>query len=165
MTAILQNVVEALRNELQQYGEMLALLEVQQEAVSRCGPQPVLTSISAVEAQGASIESARLARETYQRQLSWALGRSELCPFAELFPLLPDSHRPLIQALVQEINQLIERVRIRAEHNHGQLRRALESMDRFIVSLSLPDRAGALAGMQEATDAGDTSRPVSAAVV
>ena len=43
MTVILQKLIEALRNELEQYGEMLALLEQQQEAAVDAEPQEPVT--------------------------------------------------------------------------------------------------------------------------
>ena len=58
MTKTLQQVIDSLRNELQQYGEMLALLEVQQNVVTQCESQSVLTSIAAVETQSVAIEVA-----------------------------------------------------------------------------------------------------------
>ena len=56
MTATLEHVIEALRNELQQYGEMLALLEAQQEAVSQRESGSVLTSVPTIEAQSSAIQ-------------------------------------------------------------------------------------------------------------
>src|SRR5207247_519512 len=89
MTATLEQVIEALRNELQQYGEMLALLEAQQDIVSRREPHSVLKSISAVEAQNTAIETARRQREVSQRQLAWALGRVEGESFPQLLSSIP----------------------------------------------------------------------------
>ena len=76
MTATLGQVIDALRNELQQYGEMLALLEAQQESFAQHEPGPLLNSISALETQSAAIEAARRIRETHQRQLAWSLHQS-----------------------------------------------------------------------------------------
>ena len=149
MTAPLQQVIESLRNELQQYGEMLALLEAQREVVSRREPASVLTSISLVESQSAAIEIARRERQTAQQQLAWSVGRPDDESFARLLPLLPDSYRPLVAALVEEINQLLERVRERATSNHAQLRRSLDLMERFIGSISAQAQSAALDREQE----------------
>jgi hypothetical protein len=160
MTATLEQVIEALRNELQQYGEMLALLEAQQQAVSQRESALVLTSVPAIEAQGSAIQAARRTRETHQRQLAWALGRPDSITFLELLPLLPDEYRPLVGALVQEINQLLGRVRQFAEHNHSQLRRSLELMDRFLVTFSAPGEAVQLPP-QNPSEAGSAPRQIS----
>ena len=137
MTAILEQVIEALRNELQQYGEMLALLEAQQDVFSRRESPSVLRSISAVEAQSAAIDLARRQRDASQRQLASALGRPDADTFPQLLSSVPDEYRPLIHALVQEISELLRRVRERAEQNQTQLRRSLELMERFIGTISL----------------------------
>jgi flagellar biosynthesis/type III secretory pathway chaperone len=165
MTATLEPVIEALRNELQQYGEMLALLEAQQQAVSQRESGSVLTSVPAIEAQSSVIQDARRTRETHQRQLAWALGRPENVTFHELLPLLPDKYRPLISALVQEINELLGRVRQFAEQNHSQLRRSLELMDRFLVTFSGPGEAVQLSPHRDSPEAGSAPRSISAAVV
>ena len=136
MTATLEQVIEALRNELQQYGEMLALLEAQHHAVAHRESGSVLTSIAAVEAQSRAMSDARQARETQQRQLAWAVSQPGNVTFQELLPLLPGDYRPLISALVQEINHLLGRVRQLAEQNQQHLRRSLELMERFLVTIS-----------------------------
>ena len=65
MMAILQELIEALRNELQQYGEMLALLEQQAESIRVQGAES--PSISAIETQSGAIQEARSARELAQK--------------------------------------------------------------------------------------------------
>ena len=70
MTAVLQKLIESLRNELEQYGEMLALLEQQQEAAG-LGTEDVMHSIAAINAQGATIQTARQQRQ--QRDFARAL--------------------------------------------------------------------------------------------
>ena len=136
MTATLTQLIDALRNELQQYGEMLALLEVQREVVGRREPDSVLNSISAVEAQSATIEVAQRTREMHQRQLAWALSSPDNLTFEELLPLLPEQYRPLVTALVQEINQLLARVRHIAEQNRDQLQHSVELMEQFLAGFS-----------------------------
>ena len=165
MTATLEQVIEALRDELQQYGEMLALLEAQHAAVARRESGSVLTSVPAIEAQSSAIQDARRTRETHQRQLAWALGRPDSITFQELLPLLPDDYRPLISALVQEINELLGRVRHFAEQNHTQLRRSLELMERFLLTFSTAGDAAQLPAEQNPPGAGLTPRPISTAVV
>ena len=146
MIAILPPLIDSLRNELQQYGEMLALLEAQQEDVCRRDPEAVLTSVAAVEAQGAAIQAARRSREQLQRQLAWSAGHPEGHAFDELLPLLPGDYRPLVSALIQEINELLERVRERAALNLQQLRQALSLIERFLTTLFPEAPSARLAG-------------------
>jgi hypothetical protein len=135
MTVVLQKLIESLRNELEQYGEMLALLEQQQEAAS-LGTDDVMHSIAAINGQGASIQSARQQRQQRQRELAQKLNQPADASFAQIIPLLPQTYQPLLTALVQENNELLVRVRERAQQNQALLRRSLDFMQRFISTLN-----------------------------
>jgi flagellar biosynthesis/type III secretory pathway chaperone len=143
MNELLQNLVEALREELKEYGEMLALLEQEQEKVMHRQTQDLLQCVTDINAQGESIAAARRERAQHQRHVALNLGLSEDAGFADLMPLLPPEYRPLIQALVQENNQLLLRIQQRARQNHLLLSRIVELMQRFLGTL--------LPGMQPAT--------------
>jgi len=135
----LQNVIQALRNELHQYGEMLALLEQQQHVAQHSGAEEILRSIAHINQQSSSIQLARERRKHTQRQLATALQQPENATFSTLIPLLPNSYQPMVSALVQENHELLGRVRERAQANQLLLRRALELMQRFITTLTLED--------------------------
>jgi len=141
INTVLQQLIEALRNELQQYGEILALLERQQETVMLQGTNEILPCISAIDAQSAAIQAARANRQLAQRNLAETLKQPFESPFANLIPLVPEHYRPLVSALVQENNELLQRVRQRAQHNHLLLRHSLEMMQRFITTLSPQDNS------------------------
>jgi flagellar biosynthesis chaperone FliJ len=135
MTVILQKLIEALRNELEQYGEMLALLEQQQEAAG-LGADVVMHTIASINAQGATIDYARAQRKRCQRDLSEDICQPHDSSFAHLIPLMPPNYQPLLKALVQENNELLVRVRERAQQNQALLRRSVDFMQRFITTLS-----------------------------
>jgi|SRR5947209_2819009 len=148
MIVTLQNLIEALRNELQQYGEMLALLDHQQELVSLQGADDLPNSISAIDEQSAAIQAARANRQLAQRNLAEERDQPRGSTFAHLLPLIPEQYRPLVTALIQENNELLLRVRERAEENHLLLRRSMEKMQRFITTLS-PQAQSASIGLEE----------------
>lgn len=135
MTEPLNNFVESLREELKQYGELLALLEAQQEqVVSRLADELVAT-VSAINAQGEAIQGARHERAQRQRELAQSLALPSDARAGRLLPLLPPAYRPLVSALIHENNHLLARVRQRARQNHILLSRAVEMMGQFISSL------------------------------
>ena len=134
MNELLQNFVESLREELRQYGEMLALLDVQQEQVVRRLANELSETVSAINAQGEVIQAARRERAQRQRDLARSLDLPDETFIASLIPVLPDSYRPLVTALVEENNQLLTRVQQRARQNHILLSRSLELMGQFINS-------------------------------
>jgi flagellar biosynthesis/type III secretory pathway chaperone len=135
MNDLLPNLIEALREELKQYGEMLALLEQQQTRVMERQTGDLLQSVAGVNAQTAVIAATRHEREQRQRHISRALDLPESASFTDLLPLLPADYRPLVQALVQENNELLVRVQQRVRQNHLLLSHAVELMQQLINSI------------------------------
>lgn len=134
MNEFLQNFIESLREELKHYGELLALLDVQQTQVVRRLADELLVTVSAVNAQGAAIQVARREREQRQREFARSLGLSDDARISDLMVAMPEACRPLVSALVDENNQLLGRVRQRARQNHVLLSRSVELMQQFINS-------------------------------
>src|SRR5437016_5075218 len=135
MNELLHNLVEALREELKQYGEMLALLEHQQQLVVLRQGADLLQSVAAADLQAETIRAARCEREQRFLHLTRTLKLDEAIGFRELTAHLPAEYQPLVQALVQENNELLLRIQKRARQNHLLLRRAVELMQRFINTL------------------------------
>jgi len=131
----LTNLIEALREELKEYGEMLALLDQQQDMVMHRRTQDLLQCVAATNTQSETIATARSERVQRQRHLNLQLALAEDADFATLMPLLPAEYRPLVQALVQENNELLVRVQQRARQNHLLLSRVVELMQRFLGTL------------------------------
>jgi flagellar biosynthesis/type III secretory pathway chaperone len=132
----INSLIEALRDELQQYGEMLALLDQQQEHITQRAADEVLHSAVAVTEQMDRIRAARAQRETRQRELAAALQCEPDASFANLLPRLPQAYQPAVSALVQENNDLLARVQQRARQNHLLLCRAVELMQQFVQGLA-----------------------------
>ncbi|MCL5096419.1 MAG: flagellar protein FlgN [Candidatus Omnitrophica bacterium] len=136
MLDILQRLIESLREELSQYGEMLRLLEQEQELVVHRLPADLLQTVTSINSQGAEIQAARRRREEVQRQLAASLEQPENTALTEIIPRLPPEYQPLLEALRQENNQLLLRIHQRARQNHLLLNRSLELMQQFINTLS-----------------------------
>lgn len=135
MDELLNNLIESLREELKHYGELLALLDQQQEMVVLRQAQDLLNTVAAINAQSDAVRAARREREQYQRNLARHLGLPDEAGLAILAPSLPTNYQPLVCALVQENNALLVRVQQRARQNHLLLTHALELMRRFVCSL------------------------------
>lgn len=135
MNEIINDLIQALREELQQYGELLALLDQQQEFVVARAAEEVLQTVTAIQACSRAVEARRAHRDELRRALAHAAGLSEEAPFAELFPQLPEDYRPLIRALVEENNSLLARLQQRARQNHLLLSRSVELLQRFMATL------------------------------
>ena len=158
MTPLLQNLVEALRAELKQYGEMLALLEHQQGLVAQHDPDGVHQSIIALTAHSEAIQSARQRRQSSLAELATMRAASADAASGQMLDLLPEEYRPLVRALVQENNNLLQRVRDCALQNHKLMRHSMELMKQFILTLSPPD-SSALPGGEEPTRSAEPHGP------
>ena len=143
MMAVPKKLIEALRHELQEYGEMLALLDHQRDLITQRGADEILYSITAINQQHSVIHAASEQRTLAQQELAGRLHQSDT-PAAELLPHLPAPYRPLVQALLAEIDHLVERVRQRAGQNQVLMQRSTELMQRFIRSFSPPEKPAAL---------------------
>ena len=131
MKDLLHDLVDSLREELKEYGEMIALLDQQQEMVMRRQTQDLLQCVQAINTQVENITAARREREQRQRVVARQFGLAEDTPFISLLPCLPGEYRPLVQALVQENNELLRRIQRRARQNHLLLSRIVELMQRL----------------------------------
>jgi hypothetical protein len=142
MTVLLPNLIEALRHELQQYGEILALLDQQHEAVKGQGPDDILRSIAVIDSQSVAVQAAREGRLAWQRRLAEALHQAADAPWDQLLPLLPEAYRPLVAALVQENSELLLRMRARAQQNYAVLEQSLEILQRFLSTFTSETQPG-----------------------
>ena len=131
----LVKMVGALRDELEQYGEMLALLDRQHQQVIARAADEVFQSIGLIKSQGIAIQNARSQREEWRAILARSLNLRDDISFADLIPYMPKDYQPLVRALVTENNALLVRVRQRARQNHLLLSRSLELMQSLINSL------------------------------
>lgn len=136
----LQPLIDALREELQHYGEMLARLDHHQELVMRRESADLLRSVAELEEQSAVIQQARRQRGQCLSELGAHLGLGDSATFAEVSPLLPDDYRPLVNALVQENNELLVRIQQRSRQNHLLLARMVEMTQR-VMSMIFPGGA------------------------
>ena len=135
MNDLLPNLIEALREELKQYGEMLAQLDQQQDLVMQRQTSDLLQSVATINSQTGVIAAARREREQRQRHIAREQSLPESAAFAAILPLLPADYRPLVQALVQENNELLVRVQQRVRQNHLLLSHAVELMQHLINSI------------------------------
>jgi flagellar biosynthesis/type III secretory pathway chaperone len=138
MIEYLKKLIEALRDELKNYGEMLVVLERQQEYLVTHAANEVSHSINQVQAQGMVVQQAREHREQCRRAVAKAAGQEADTCFTDLIPLMPPDYQPLLKALVDENNELLFRVRRQARQNHLMLKRSVDLMQKVLNSLCPP---------------------------
>ena len=121
-----QSIAECLRQELAEYGELLRLFEQQQESLFKRDADGVLRLGGEIEDQAHILQDCRANREKIVGAFATSVGLAESATLRSLFPHIEAAARPLLEALVNEINHLLHRVRRTSRHNHTLLSRTLE---------------------------------------
>jgi flagellar biosynthesis/type III secretory pathway chaperone len=121
-----QSIAECLRQELAEYGELLRLFEQQQESLFKRDSDGVLRLGGEIEDQARILQDCRIRREQIVVSFATSLGLTESASIRSLLPHIEAAARPLLEALVNEINHLLHRVRRTSRHNHTLLSRTLE---------------------------------------
>jgi len=131
----LNRLIASLREELQQYGELLALLDRQQNVAAVPPVDALRQSIAVIQSQAGAIENARASRDRSHSAVAAALKQTSTVPFAVLIPLLPADYQPLVEALVLENHQLLLRIQQRAHQDHLLMSRSAALMQQFVSAL------------------------------
>jgi hypothetical protein len=133
----LSELVEAQRSELQQYGEMLALFDDQEAEESRGCSEGAWLQAELLGEQKEIIELAVHKREDAQRKLGSYLCLPEDVCLTAIIRLLPQQHRLLVAALMEENHALSARVGRRAEQQRLFSKRVPMVQRQFGVPLTL----------------------------
>lgn len=131
-----QILVDALRKEVEEYGGLLNLFDQQQAAVLRRDADTVLTTVGAIEQQIKTIDQCRQSRESVMRTYCGRLGLSGDLPLRSLLGYFPEPVRPLVDALIEEVNSLIMRSKRRAQQNQMLLSRSIEVTQQILQRLN-----------------------------
>ena len=137
----LDKLVGHLREELIHYGELLSLLEQQQEMIVNRSADGLMQNLTSIHAQMAEIAKARTCREQCREEAAGSLGLDSELHIKEMYSSLPVEYQSLVQALVDEVNELLLKANQRLRQNHLLLSRSLEFMQKLIQSL-FPTQAG-----------------------
>jgi flagellar biosynthesis/type III secretory pathway chaperone len=130
-----QTLVDALRAELQEYGGIRAILDEQQKAIfARDGDKFLFLSASLNE----QIDAAAKLRRNREKVMSDIAAFNELplgTSLAEMKSVFPDSARPLLKALVDEINAMLNTLSRRSRQNQMLLARTCDIMEKTLQQL------------------------------
>lgn len=132
------NIAEALRCEIAEYGGLLHRFEQQQQALFSRDADGVLRLSADIESHVRVMHEFRVRREELVSQFATALGLPATTTLRTLLPRFAAEVRPLLEALVNEVNVLIHRIRRVSRHNHTLLTRAVETHHQTLRAL-LPE--------------------------
>ena len=127
--------MEAQRQELFQYGEILASLDQQQQMVASYASEEVWGSMLQLQRQMTQLEAVNKRRQDAWLDLARALGMPGDATGTALLARLPAKYRLPVEALFEENAHLLARARHRARHNHLLLSQVLQSLHQFLDGL------------------------------
>lgn len=119
-------IAQCLRTELADYGGLLHLFEAQQRSLFGGDPEAVLRFATEIEAQARLIAQSRTRREEAVAVFAQENGCALNSSLRAMLHLIEPDARPLLEALITEVNLLLHRVRRASRHNHTLLARAVE---------------------------------------
>lgn len=127
MTTHWEFIAERLRDELAAYGGLLRLFEDQQVALFNRDADTVLQYAAQIEDHTRTLAETRTRREVAVAAFAESHGQPSNTSLRAMLPLIEVDVRPLMEALIKEVNLLLHRVRRTSRHNHTLLSRAVES--------------------------------------
>ena len=119
-------LLELLRHELQEYGGLHNLLERQQKEIFERVPEAVLITNEEIEAYTGAMGELRKEREAMVDQIGQSCGCEPNLALRKMLPHFPSFIHPLLEALMDEINQMVTRTRRKARQNFLLLSRTME---------------------------------------
>ena len=119
-------IAESLRAELADYGGLLHLFEQQQRSLFARDADAVLSVGIAIESQARTLSTCRSRREEIVASFALRNNRPANSTLRSLLTFIDLDARPLIEALIDEVNHLVHRMRRTSSHNHTLLTRVVE---------------------------------------
>jgi flagellar biosynthesis/type III secretory pathway chaperone len=135
MTTLWKNVAECLRAEVAEYGRLLHLMEEQRDLIFKREPGAILLANHAIQAQVDVLHQCRARRVEMSARLAAEHARPANSTLRSLVPLIDPDARPLMEALIAEVNRLIHRVRRIMRLNERLLACAVECQQELLRRL------------------------------
>jgi flagellar biosynthesis/type III secretory pathway chaperone len=135
MTSLWKTVAESLRAEVAEYGRLLHLMEEQRDLIFRRDPAAILLSNKSIQAQVDVLHECRRRREEVAAQLAQEHARPPNATLRSLVPLVAPEGRPLLEALIAEVNRLVHRVRRIMRLNERLLATAVDCQQELLRRL------------------------------
>ncbi len=158
-------IAESLRTEIAGFGGLLNLFEQQQQSLFARDTESVLLLSGEIEAHTRAMSDHRQRREQIVAEFALSQGQPARATLRSLLPFIAAEARPLIEALIAEVNVLIHRVRRLTRQNHTLLARTVEAQQELMRTLR-PDafqHTYSAAGRRTLTTAARTTGALQAA--
>jgi flagellar biosynthesis/type III secretory pathway chaperone len=127
-----EELLNLLRDELQEYGGLIGLLSAQQQSILNRKEESLLQLNQSVQTQMEASQILQKRRQGLVCSLARSFGESERSTLSELVQHFPDVTRPMFESIIEEINSLIGRVREKVMQNQRLLARLVEVTDQIL---------------------------------
>ena len=128
-------IADALRTEIAGFGTLLNLFEEQQRRLFARDTDGVLRLSGEIESHAHQMHRDRSRREQLVAEFARSHEQPVTATLRSLLNFLPAPVRPLVEALISDVNRLIHRVRRLTRQNHLLLARAVESHQDLLRTL------------------------------
>ena len=127
-----EDLLELLRDELQEYGGLIGLLNAQQQSILNRRPESLLEINQSVQTQLEASQILHRKRSGFVSNLAENYGQPNSSTLSELVTYFPEVTQPMFQSIIDEINSLISQVRSKIEQNQRLLKRLTEVTDQLL---------------------------------
>lgn len=121
-----ETIADCLREEISDYGALLSLFETQQQALLDRDAETVLRIAAEIEGNTKFLGQARTRREKVVAEFATENGASAGSTLRSLLFLIEPDARPLLNALIDEVNSLLHRTKRTSRHNYALLQSTVE---------------------------------------
>jgi flagellar biosynthesis/type III secretory pathway chaperone len=128
-------IAESLRAEIAGFGDLLNLFERQQQSLFARDTDSVLRLSTEIETHTRQMQLCRQDRERIVADFALTQNQPANATLRSLLPFVEVNARPLLEALIAEVNRLIHKVRRLTRQNHQLLARTVESQQELMRSL------------------------------
>ncbi len=140
MTAELDSLIEALRAELIEFGEALALLEAQRECIVQRSTSDLLANLREISRQIGRLLKAREIRNECRARLGRATAQPPHLTLSQISSLAPPPYPLLLAALADQLGEALKRFGDRLSENNRLIRSA-QAREGGAFALTLPPLA------------------------
>ena len=129
-------LLDLLRDELQEYGGLIGLLNAQQQSILNRKADSLLEINQSVQSQMEASQILQKRRQGFVEALAKNFGKPYHSKLSELLEYVPDVTQPMFESIIDEINNLITKVRRKVEQNQRLLTRLCDVTDQVLQATS-----------------------------
>ena len=129
-------LLDLLRDELQEYGGLIGLLNAQQQSILNRKADSLLEINQSVQTQMEASQILQKRRQGFVENLAKNFGKPCHSKLSELLEYVPVVTQPMFESIIDEINNLISKVRRKVEQNQRLLTRLCDVTDQVLQATS-----------------------------